>query len=332
MLDPAASFQEHDQEFFERELAAFLPERIFDMHCHLWNRESNRAMTPPGFPEDVGCDEYLKLIEPVFPGREVGAWILPTVALRDPETSLLQSEWVSDTIAGRPRFAGAFLIRPGDDPEWVREQGKRLGLRGLKCYHTFSRTKPTWEADIPAYLPEELVRVAHEEGWIITLHMVKSRAAADPGNQHWIRHYCETYPDMRLVLAHSARGFQPAHNFDGLPALRGLDNLYFDSSANCDAMAHVAILRIIGHERFMMGTDFGPASHQHGRSVPVADTFLWLYDDAPVWQEKHTTIRPVLIILEHLRSLKWACQAVGLTDRQVEDVFHDNAARLLGLE
>ena len=82
----------------------------------------------------------------------------------------------------------------------------------------------------------------------------------------------------------------------------------------------------------MMGTDFGPASHQHGRSVPVADTFLWLYDDAPVWQEKHTTIRPVLIILEHLRSLKWACQAVGLTDRQVEGVFHDNAARLLGLD
>ncbi len=254
------------------------------------------------------------------------------MALRDPATSLVQCEWVSDTIAGRPRFAGAFLIRPGDDPEWVREQGKRLGLRGLKCYHTFSRTKPTWEADIPDYLPEELVRVAHEEGWIVTLHMVKSRAAADPGNQHWIRHYCETYPDMKLVLAHSARGFQPAHNFDGLPALRGLDNLYFDSSANCDAMAHVAILKIMGHERFMMGTDFGPASHQHGRSVPVADTFLWLYDDAPVWQEKHTTIRPVLIVLEHLRSLKWACQAVGLTDSQVEDVFHNNAARLLGCE
>ena len=54
MLDPAASFQEHDQEFFERELAAFLPERVLDMHCHLWSRESNRAMTPPGVPGGRG--------------------------------------------------------------------------------------------------------------------------------------------------------------------------------------------------------------------------------------------------------------------------------------
>ena len=54
---------------------------------------------------------------------------------------------------------------------------------------------------IPAYLPEPLVKVAHEEGWFITLHMVKRRAVADPGNQHWIRHYCKTYPDMKLILA-----------------------------------------------------------------------------------------------------------------------------------
>ncbi|MDP7637609.1 MAG: hypothetical protein QF577_08690, partial [Phycisphaerae bacterium] len=108
-----------------------------------------------------------------------------------------------------------------DDPEWVRQEVKRLGLHGFKCYHLFAATSPTWEADIPAYLPEPLVKVADDEGWGITLHLVKARAVADPSNIQWIRRYCENYPNMTLILAHSARGFQPAHNLEGLPQLVG---------------------------------------------------------------------------------------------------------------
>ena len=78
----------------------------------------------------------------------------------------------------------------------MREEVRRSGACGLKCYHTMATTQPTWEADIPAYLPEELVSVAHEESLVITLHMVKQRALADPSNQHWIRTYCEKYPEM----------------------------------------------------------------------------------------------------------------------------------------
>jgi glutamate-1-semialdehyde 2,1-aminomutase len=191
-------------------------------------------------------------------------------------------------------------------------------------------TNPTWEADIPDYLPERLVQVAHEEEWVITLHMVKSRAVADPGNIHWIRYYCETYPKMKLILAHSARGFAPTHNLEGLPHLTGLDNLYFDTSANCEPMAHEAIIRIIGHDKLLYGSDL-PVSHLRGRSVAVADTFLWLYDNSPIWGEKHSKIQPVLVGLEHLRSLKWACWSTRMNDRQVEDIFWNNAARLFRL-
>ena len=180
-----------------------------------------------------------------------------------------QNEWVAQAVSADASCRGIFFIRPEDDPEWVRQEVRRLGLHGLKCYHTMASVKPTWEAEIPAFLPEPLVRVAHEEGWVITLHMVRSRAAADPTNIHWIRHYCERYPDMKLILAHSARGFQPAHNLEGLPHLRGLDNLYFDTSANCEPIAHQAIIRIIGHDKLMYGTDL-PVSHGHGRHAGAA--------------------------------------------------------------
>jgi glutamate-1-semialdehyde 2,1-aminomutase len=208
----------------------------------------------------------------------------------------------------------------------------RLILHGLKPYAALSGLPDYWQAEIPDYLPEPVMQVANEEGWVVMLHMVKSRAVADPSNIHWIRHYCKTYPNAKLILAHSARGFQPAHNYEGLVQLKGLDNLYFESSANCEPMAHVSILQIMGHKKLMYGTDFGLASHGRGRSVAAADTFLWLYGDSPVWQEKHTHVKPVLIAMEHLRSLKWASMAAKLSDSAVEDVFWNNAAEVFGIK
>lgn len=321
----AWSLRAEDREFYERELASFVPGRVYDAHAHLWHRDHK---VWKNLPEVMGLTEYRALIDGLHPGRRVSALFIPSSL---DERAQLGNAWVSKETAADPSCRGLFFIKPGDDPEWVRQEVRRLRLHGLKCYHLCSRNQPTLEADIPDYLPERLVKVAHEEGWVITLHMVKSRAVADPSNLHWIRHYCETYPNMRLILAHSARGFQPAHNLEGLPKLTGLDNLYFDTSANCEQMAHQAIIRIIGHKKLMYGSDL-PASHERGRSVAAADFFLWLYRDTPVWDAKNLPLRPVFIGLEHLRSLKWACWSERLTDSAVEDIFWNNAAQLFGVK
>ena len=322
--------QEQDQEFFERELSSFLPSRVFDAHAHLWlNAEVPWSI--PGTKVDIGLAQYLDLAEDLHPGREKAAMFIPFATPDRPEGVERANEWVAKQIADQPSFRGIFFIRPEDDPQWVRQEVRRLGLAGLKCYHTFSSVKPTWEASIPDFLPEPLVEVAHEEGWVITLHMVKSRGVADPDNIHWIRHYCESYPEMKLILPHSARGFQAAHNLEGLPKLAGLENLYFDTSVNCEPIAHQAIIRHFGHEKIMYGTD-QPVSHLRGRSLSAADSFVWLYEDTPVWSEKHIEIAPVLIGLEHLRSIKWACWSERLSDRAVEDIFWNNAARLFGVD
>ena len=327
---PQADFPEwivrlEDREFYERELAAFVPGRIFDAHAHLWHRDHTAFSK---VPEVVGATEYRTLLNDLHPGRRVSALFIP-FPFKDHVR--LGNEWIGKHTAADPSCRGLFFVKPEDDPEWVRQEVRRLRLHGLKCYHLYSMTQPTWESDIPDFLPERLVKVAHEEGWVITLHMVKSRAVADPSNIYWIRRYCENYPNMKLILAHSARGFQPAHNLEGLPKLTGLDNLYFDTSANCEPMAHQAIIRIIGHNKLMYGGDL-PVTHARGRSLGAGDSFLWLYGDTPVWGEKHLTTKPVFIGLEHLRSIKWACWSERLSDRAVEDIFWNNADQLFGLK
>lgn len=318
-----------DREFYERELSGFLPDRVFDAHCHLW-LEQDVSFRIPGFTGDVGAEAYETFMNDLHPGRTRGALFLSFASPGQPDGRTRMNQFIARETARRSTYRGEFFVTPQDDPEWVRQEVRRLGLHGLKCYHTFAARRPTWEADIPEFLPEPLVRVAHDESWVITLHLVKSRAVADPSNLHWIRYYCETYPQMKLILAHSARGFQPAHNLEGLASLAGLDNLYFDTSANCEPLAHQAILRLIGHRKLMYGSDL-PVSHLRGRSLSAADSFLWIYADSPVWGEKHQQVEPVFVGLEHLRSLKWACWSERLSDSAVEDIFWNNAAELLGV-
>lgn len=221
------------------------------------------------------------------------------------------------------------LTGPHMDAEFIRQEVRRLGLSGLKCYHLQSKTQPTWDSDLPDYLPEEHIKVAHEEGLHITLHMVKSRAVADPSNQRWIRHYCETYPNMRLILAHAARGFNVYHTIEGLASLKGLSNLWCDMSAVTEVGACEAIIETLGHDRLLYGSDF-PVSHMHGRCMVIGDGFLWLYDDSLDWAAmSHEPLQPVFIGLESLRILKQAAWNCRLTDSQVEDIFHNNGLRLL---
>ena len=323
--DVRSGLTTEDREFYERELESFVPDRVFDAHAHLWCPE-HKKWPQRGFPKAVGSLEFQRVMDQLHPTRSNAGLFMHAVW----ERTDIANKWLADQVHLNAANRGLFLVKPEDDPEWVRQEVRRLGLHGLKCYHLFAATKPTWEADLPDYLPEPLVKVAHEEGWVITLHLVKSRAIADESNIHWIRRYCEQFPNMKLILAHSARGFQPDHNLHGLPQLVGLDNLYFDTSANCEPIAHQAIMRIIGHEKLLYGTDH-PISFLRGRSVAVADTFLWLYADTPVWAEKHKVIKPLLIVLEHLRSLKWACWSERLSDKQVEGIFWNNAAKLFNI-
>jgi glutamate-1-semialdehyde 2,1-aminomutase len=241
------------------------------------------------------------------------------------------NEFLRQQLQGRPRSRGQMLITPSQDPESVRETVRRYGFVGLKCYHVYSPHRPTFDSPIEAFLPESHVRIAHEEGLSITLHLVRPRALADDANQATIRRYCERYPNMQLILAHAARGFNPHHTMLGIGALRGLRNVWFDTSAVTDSGAVEAIIQTLGHKRVLYGSDF-PVSHQRGRCVAVGDSFLWISAGNTLLDVPYAKLELALVGHESLRTLKVAVMSLRLTDGQVEDIFHTNATRLFDLD
>src|SRR5262249_14138327 len=156
-----------------------------------------------------------------------------------------------------------------------------------------------------------------------TLHIVRSRALADRGNRETIRRYAERYPNMRLILAHAARGFNPHHTVEGIGDLRGLGNIWCDTSAVTETGAVEAIVEALGVERLLYGSDF-PISQMRGRCVAIGDSFLWLSATNTDYRTPYGELRPSLVGLESLRALKMACRHLHLSDSAIESIFFQN--------
>jgi hypothetical protein len=327
--------RDYDQEFFERELADFVPARIFDAHAHLYRASDWGDRVPADVlygPAEVTLEAYSGLMRWIFPDRELHGLYIPFPGTWRSFATAGPNGWVAGQVSGDRQGRGLFLVRPEDDPEWARQEVHRLGFHGLKPYATFADVPDPFQAHIPDFLPEPLVAVANEEGWPIVLHMMRRLNTADPENQHWIRHYCETYPHMQLILAHSARGFNPYHALRGLQALTGLDNLWFDTSACCAPEAHMACLKYLRPERALYGSDFY-MSHVRGTNFAVNQEQYWLTEDSCVFSVRGSAEAMGLTFVgfENLRSVHAAFTMLDLGDDAIEDYFWGNAACLLEL-
>lgn len=318
--------------FFNEHLRSFVPPGGFDAHLHLYRGEDAYPSFPRCLFDEQGNASWASYC------TWVGRWMgdrRPTGGLifsvPKPNVDMVgANRFVADEVRRLPGSRAQMLIHPHNDPAEVEAVLLADGFVGFKVYHTFSGQPDTLEAPNETFLPEWAWELAERHGLSITLHMVLARALADPRNSAYIREHCLRYPRARLILAHSARGFCGHHTVEAIHTLRGLDNVWFDNSAVCEATPTEAILREFGTSRLLFGTDF-PVSEMLGRCVTIGDGFQWLYSDTLDWS-KSRFAKPELIGLESLMALKQACQTLRLRDDDVERIFGTNARQMFGID
>lgn len=319
---------DEDLEAFTADLASFVPNRVFDAHAHFWSAPDDWGAQELAYgPDSAGLAQFRQQMAELLPGRILGGIFFGS---RFDDGYDQGNDVVRKEIAGDPLAHGHLVVPPGLDPDELRDKVRASGCRGLKVYHSFAARPDHWEAGIEDFLPESYLRVCDAEGWSVTVHIVRSRALADPANQQWITWAAATYPNAKIILAHAGRGFNAYHTATGVTALRGLRNVWYDASAVTEPLPFEAIIGALGPDRLLWGSDY-PISHMRGRCVSIGDTFLWVdsswVDFASI--AKHAQIRPYLLIHESLRALKTAAATARLTDSQVEGIFWDNAQAML---
>lgn len=219
------------------------------------------------------------------------------------------------------------MVRPGDTQEDLLRRLTHPGIRGFKCYHVLSGLENSWNATIDQYLPESAWAVAHQKKMVITLHMVRDHALADPENLRYIRTMAKKYPDAVLILAHCARAFAAWTAVETVEKVADLDNVWFDFSAICESPAMVQILRKVGVGRCMWGSDY-PVCRGRGKAISLGDSFYWIYQkDLDNFAAK-TRTSDYLIGTENLLAVRQAFLLTDLGAAAAEDFFWNNATRL----
>lgn len=314
------------------EVREFLPPKLFDIHAHLYrNRDLGDpcpALTAPG-PEAIDWNVYrAHLGKLTTEKRLVGGLYFPyPTKTGDVDAG---NEYVVEQVTHGDLVRGLVVVTPKSSPEKMNEYLKHPRILGFKPYHTYAGVPQTFDAALVDYVPEWIWQLADEHGAIIMLHIVRTGALSDPGNQEAILRLCGRYTNVKLVLAHAGRGFHAPNTINALPRLLDLENVYFDSAAVCEPDALMAILKTFGPGRLLWGSDF-PVSQQRGKCVTVGDAFSWICPRRIDVDPSAPICHPTLVGLESLRALKLAAHLMDLKPQDLEEIFHRNAMRVLGI-
>jgi len=319
------------------EVREIIPDQVFDVHAHLYrvaDLEEPSDFFQAGPPE-VTVEVWREhMARHMGSSQLVGALFLPLPLVpRTADGSAIErvNEFLAAQLSEASESRGLVVVGPDYDAERAGKYLDNEQIVGFKPYHTLSNQEPALEASLDSFLPEWAWQLADERELVITLHMVRAGALADEDNQREIRQMCVKYPRSKLILAHAARGFHAPNTIKGLPALRGLENVWFDTAAVCEPAAIFAILKEFGPRRLLWGSDF-PVSELRGRCVTVGDGFAWLQWDTVDWDSPHIQAHPVLVAIESLRAMQQVADYFGLDGQDLQDIFCGNAHRLLGIE
>jgi glutamate-1-semialdehyde 2,1-aminomutase len=321
-------FTKHDEEAI-RDLRDFIPIKIFDVHAHIYRQKDLNLSSPWIFSDcydDADIAVWQKSISKILGTELRKALFMPfPTAQCDIDAA---NTYLIEQLVKLPNSRGLILVSPDFPQELYRKHLENPQVVGFKPYHVFSKHNPTFDSSIDDYVPEWVWETANRKRLIIMLHLVRDKALADLDNQRIIREKCIKYPRVKLVLAHAGRGFHAPNTVKGISSLRGLNNIWFDTSGICEAAPIKSILNEFGPTRILWGSDF-PISQIRGRCVTIGDSFIWNQEDTINWDNLGTLCNPILVGIESMRALKEAADDFGLNSFDIEDIFYNNTVELL---
>lgn len=259
--------------------------KIIDTHAHIYPQKiAAKAISNIGNFYDVKMNSDKGTSEDLLEsGKQTN---VEKYIVCSTSTSVHQVKNINDFIASQVQkhkeFIGFATLHIDMEEEEIYNEIQRIksvNLKGIKLHPDFQR----FDIDDPR--AEKIYRNIGQLP--ILFHAGDDRF--DYSAPQRLAKVAKKFPKMTAIAAH----FGGYCRWSEIDAYDGLDNVYFDTSSSLFKLPEIMakdILKHLGYERFMFGTDF------------------------PMWTHKEE--------LERLLSL-------GLPDSVYEDILYNNAKRIL---
>ena len=336
----------YDKKVYEEELKDFLPAKILDVHTHVWLDEMKpKKVLAPGevsrtvnWPNLVAKDNSIEDLQEtyrlLFPGKEVSALIFTNGGPTEDMNNYIVE---SGKKTGWPTL---YWSHPNQSADEVEAAIRKGGFLGIKSYLSNSpKYLPEKEIRIFDFFPKHQLKRMDEMGAIVMLHIPRPGRLKDPVNLAQIVEIKKEFPNLRLIVAHVGRAYTKEDVGNAFEILEEiLPDTKWDFCANSCEYAITEVLRHAGARNVMYGTDM-PILRMRTHRIEENGTYVnlvppGLYGDvsgdphmrevSPEEAEKIT-----FFVYEELLSFKRACQTLGLSAQDVEDVMYNNANELI---
>lgn len=323
----------YDLYLYDREIGPYLPERIFDAHCHLFNTTFHKrdkisdTDNPDPFFYDVTMDHMERSWKTLLPDSSVNGLIMgfPDVEC-DHEA---ENRYIAHSITdNRNRFS--LMTKPQKSLKDLEGEIRKYKPFGLKPYLVYALVKDKQQARITDFISEEQLDLANKYGLGITLHVSKPRGMADPNNLSDIARLVKQYPKVQFILAHCGRSFIAPNMAVALDDLPVAENLWLDTSAVCDTGVFLELFSRYDHSRLLFGSDLVNAVAFRGSYVGLGMNWH-LATPEFLAQTGRSENKATFAMYENLRAIFQAVRFCSINKEAIRNIFYNNAARLFGL-
>lgn len=229
--------------------------KIADAHTHIFPEKiADKAVS------SIGGFYHIPMQHKGYPhsliesGEKIGvSKYLVCSTATTPKQVVSINDFIWEKCQKYPQFLGFATLHPDfEDIDGEIDRILRLGLRGVKLHPDFQQ----FNIDDPRAMP--MYRRLAKEGLPVLFHTGDARY--DYSSPLRLERVCQQLPELICIAAH----FGGYNRWQDVPGHLRRPNVYFDTSSSLFALPPeqaVEMIRFLGVDRFMFGTDFPMWDH-----------------------------------------------------------------------
>ncbi|MBA7509792.1 hypothetical protein ES705_01761 [subsurface metagenome] len=316
-----------------------LPRKFFDFHVHLWEKSqivqsvsTERKKTQPLLDtntfNEFTYNEFKKITRVLFEGIHYSGLFFGAPLS---EVDIMKSNKMIEKIISNEKTNGLFIPRPSDNYLYLINNIKRGKFVGFKPYPDLAnRDDPKW-VSIKDFLTEEHLNIANNFGLIILLHIPKPGRLNDNQNINEIKDIALSFPNIKLVLAHTGRSYCLADIKKNIKKISVLRNVYVDTAMINNWEVVEILLKELGPEKILYGSDL-PISALRGKNICINDKHYFITSHPHPWSLSKEGLKIsdfTFFLYEEIREILKAISKLKLDHAAIKNIFYKNAINLL---